>query len=359
MLGSSFVSVEIDQVIAADIISVGNPQDFQPAYNPSVWYFDSLRKSEPGYRYFVEVYDSANAVIGSYRFVPAITTGYAVVDLTRILKNFVSFDDTTVGVQKVPNSWFGYYLKVYDEYSVPYIYDDYANPSGDLTSLQATTNTHNFIVGDQVTVALDGIDLVIERGEFVAIVGPSGSGKSTMMNLIGCLDRPSSGVVKIASDPTSELNDNQLTSLRSKAIGFVFQQFQLLPNTTAIENVMAPLLYQGVSSKQAKQAATEILNRLGLGERLNFDRNRLSGGQQQRVAIARALVASPDIVLADEPTGALDSKTGAQVIELLKELNKEGRTIILITHDLEIAASAPRRVFLRDGLIERDERGAK
>lgn len=216
-----------------------------------------------------------------------------------------------------------------------------------------------YLVGDQTTVALDGVSLSIEPGEFVAIVGPSGSGKSTMMNLIGCLDRPSSGMVKIASDSTSELNDNQLTNLRSKAIGFVFQQFQLLPNTTAIENVMAPLLYQGVSSKQAKQSATEMLTRLGLGDRLNFDRNRLSGGQQQRVAIARALVTSPDIVLADEPTGALDSKTGAQVIELLKELNQEGRTIVLITHDLEIAASAPRRVFLRDGKIERDERGAK
>jgi putative ABC transport system ATP-binding protein len=180
-----------------------------------------------------------------------------------------------------------------------------------------------------------------------------------MMNLIGCLDRPSSGVVKIASDATGDLNDNQLTSLRSKAIGFVFQQFQLLPNTSAIENVMAPLLYQGVGSKQAKQLASEMLNRLGLGERLNFDRNRLSGGQQQRVAIARALVTGPDIVLADEPTGALDSKTGAQVIELLQELNREGRTIILITHDLDIAASAPRRVFLRDGRIERDERGVK
>lgn len=153
VLGSSFVSVELDQVIAADIISVGNPQKFQPAYNPSVWYFDSLRKAEPGYRYFVEVLNPANVVIGSYRFVPAITTGYAVVDLTRILKNFVSFDDTTFEVQEVPNSWFGYYLKVYDEFSVPYVYDDYANPSGDLTSLQATTNTHNFIVGDQVTVA--------------------------------------------------------------------------------------------------------------------------------------------------------------------------------------------------------------
>ncbi len=229
-----------------------------------------------------------------------------------------------------------------------------ANPVVELENVR-----REYLVGDQVTVALDGVDLVIEHGEFVAIVGPSGSGKSTMMNLIGCLDRPSSGVVKIASDPTSELNDNQLTSLRSKAIGFVFQQFQLLPNTTTIENVMAPLLYQGVSSKQAKQSATEMLTRLGLGERLNFDRNRLSGGQQQRVAIARALVTSPDIVLADEPTGALDSKTGAQVIDLLKELNQEGRTIILITHDLDIAASAPRRVFLRDGRIERDERGSQ
>lgn len=229
-----------------------------------------------------------------------------------------------------------------------------ANPVVELEDVR-----REYLVGDQKTVALDGVSLSIEHGEYVAIVGPSGSGKSTMMNLIGCLDRPSSGVVKIASDPTSELNDNELTSLRSKAIGFVFQQFQLLPNTTAIENVMAPLLYQGVSSKQARQLATEMLTKLGLGDRLNFDRNRLSGGQQQRVAIARALVTSPDIVLADEPTGALDSKTGAQVIELLKQLNQEGRTIILITHDLEIAASAPRRVFLRDGRIERDERGVQ
>jgi ABC-type lipoprotein export system ATPase subunit len=214
-------------------------------------------------------------------------------------------------------------------------------------------------VGDQTTVALDGVSLSIEHGEFVAIVGPSGSGKSTMMNLIGCLDRPSAGQVMISGAATKDLNDNALTNLRSRSIGFVFQQFQLLPNTTAIENVMAPLLYQGISTKKAKQEATDILSRLGLADRLNFDRNRLSGGQQQRVAIARALVTGPDIVLADEPTGALDSKTGAQVIDLLKELNAEGRTIILITHDLEIAASAPRRVFLRDGKVERDERGQK
>lgn len=216
-----------------------------------------------------------------------------------------------------------------------------------------------YLVGDQTTIALDGVNLAIERGEFVAIVGPSGSGKSTMMNLIGCLDRPSAGEVKISGAATRDLKDNALTNLRSRAIGFVFQQFQLLPNTTALENVMAPLLYQGVNTRKAKQQATEMLTKLGLAERLNFDRNRLSGGQQQRVAIARALVTSPDIVLADEPTGALDTKTGAQVIELLKELNAEGRTIILITHDLDIAASAPRRVFLRDGKIERDERGQK
>lgn len=217
----------------------------------------------------------------------------------------------------------------------------------------------DYLVGDQVTVALDGVDLEIETGEYVAIVGPSGSGKSTMMNLIGCLDRPSSGVVEISGAATNQLNDDELTRLRSKSIGFVFQQFQLLPNTTAIENVMAPLLYQGVSAKLARQRAASMLEQLGLAERLNFDRNRLSGGQQQRVAIARALVSEPDIVLADEPTGALDSKTGAQVIELFQQLHRQGRTIVLITHDLEIAASAPRRVFLRDGKIERDERGVE
>lgn len=225
--------------------------------------------------------------------------------------------------------------------------------------VELTDVRREYQVGDQTTVALDGITVSVDRGEFLAIVGPSGSGKSTMMNLIGCLDRPSAGVVKISGASTRELNDNALTSLRSKSIGFVFQQFQLLPNTTALENVMAPLLYQGVSSKKAKLAATEMLSKLGLKDRLNFDRNRLSGGQQQRVAIARALVTSPDIVLADEPTGALDSKTGAQVIDLLKELNAEGRTIILITHDLDIAASAPRRIFLRDGKIERDDWSSK
>ena len=212
-------------------------------------------------------------------------------------------------------------------------------------------------IGDMVTVALAGVSLQVRRGEFLAIVGPSGSGKSTLMNLIGCLDRPSAGSVKIAGKDISEMNDNQLTALRSKAIGFVFQQFQLLPLTSAVDNVASPLLYQGLRPREAKRRAADMLTRLGLGDRLDFDRGRLSGGQQQRVAIARALVTNPDLVLADEPTGALDTQSGAQVMEIFQEMNREGRTIVLITHDREVAAAANRRVYIRDGLIERDEVG--
>ena len=212
--------------------------------------------------------------------------------------------------------------------------------------------------GDMVTVALAGVSLEVRRGEFVAIVGPSGSGKSTLMNLIGCLDRPSAGRVKIAGKDIAEMNDNQLTALRSKAIGFVFQQFQLLPLTSAVDNVASPLLYQGLRPREARRRAADMLTRLGLGERLDFDRGRLSGGQQQRVAIARALVTNPDLVLADEPTGALDTQSGAQVMEIFQEMNSEGRTIVLITHDLDVAAAANRRVYIRDGLIERDEVGS-
>ncbi|MFT6973571.1 MAG: putative ABC transport system ATP-binding protein [Pontimonas sp.] len=212
--------------------------------------------------------------------------------------------------------------------------------------------------GDIPTVALADVTLKISRGEFVAIVGPSGSGKSTLMNLIGCLDRPSSGSVKIAGNDISSLDDNELTALRSKAIGFVFQQFQLLPLSSALENVATPLLYQGLRPKEANRRAAAMLSRLGLGDRLDFDRGRLSGGQQQRVAISRALVTNPDLVLADEPTGALDSTSGAAVLEVLKEMNSEGRTIVLITHDLEVAAAANRRIYIRDGLIERDEANA-
>lgn len=215
--------------------------------------------------------------------------------------------------------------------------------------------TREYLVGDQVTVALDGIDLQIMPGEFVAIIGPSGSGKSTMMNLIGCLDRPSSGTVMVAGKNISELNDNELTDLRSRSIGFVFQQFQLLSMTSALDNVAAPLMYQGEKASSAKKRAKQMLTRLGLGDRLNFDRTRLSGGQQQRVAIARALVSNPALVLADEPTGALDSVSGKQVMDILTEMHNEGRTVVLITHDKEIAAYAKRRIYLRDGKIEKDE----
>ena len=212
--------------------------------------------------------------------------------------------------------------------------------------------------GDVPTVALADVSLEVRRGEFVAIVGPSGSGKSTLMNLIGCLDRPSAGTVKIAGNDISTLDDNQLTAVRSKAIGFVFQQFQLLPLTSAVDNVAAPLLYQGLRPREAQKRAAAMLTRLGLGDRLDFDRGRLSGGQQQRVAISRALVTNPDLVLADEPTGALDTSSGAAVMELFKEMNAEGRTIVLITHDLDVAAAAKRRIYIRDGLIERDEVGS-
>lgn len=212
----------------------------------------------------------------------------------------------------------------------------------------------DYVMGDEVTHALDGVDLDVQYGEFLAVVGPSGSGKSTMMNMIGVLDRPTSGTVMIAGYDVAELDDNQMTALRGQAIGFVFQQFQLLPRTSALDNVAAPLLYQGISQRKARQRAKEMLERLGLGDRLKNDRSQLSGGQQQRVAIARALVTNPALVLADEPTGALDSVSGAQVMEIFREINAEGRTVVLITHDQKIAENANRRVTMHDGKIASD-----
>jgi putative ABC transport system ATP-binding protein len=216
----------------------------------------------------------------------------------------------------------------------------------------------DYQTGSTSTTALDGISLDVLAGEFVVIVGPSGSGKSTLMNMIGCLDQPTSGSVWIDGADVSHLDDNDLTKLRSRAIGFVFQQFRLLPQTSALENVALPLRYQGVRAKEARERATEALVRLGLGGHLGHDRTELSGGQQQRVAVARATVTSPSILLADEPTGALDSRSGAQVMDLLTDMNAEGRTIILITHDTGIAARAGRRITIHDGLITGDERSA-
>jgi putative ABC transport system ATP-binding protein len=209
--------------------------------------------------------------------------------------------------------------------------------------------------GQNVVKALDDISLTIEENEFVAIIGPSGSGKSTMMNLIGCLDKPTSGVVKIAGQDLNELNDIKLTQLRNYAIGFVFQQFFLLPKTTAVENVATPLLYRGITSREAKERSLQMLAKLGLADRSDHEPTQLSGGQQQRVAIARALVTDPTIILADEPTGALDSASGDQVMKLLETLHKEGKTIILITHEAEVANRAQRRITLRDGKVVSDD----
>jgi ABC-type lipoprotein export system ATPase subunit len=209
--------------------------------------------------------------------------------------------------------------------------------------------------GQTPTVALDGVSLTVHAGEFVAILGPSGSGKSTLMHLIGCLDRPTSGSVRLAGHDIADLDDDQLTSLRSQAIGFIFQQFQLLPQTSALDDVAMPLLYQGVGASDARARAEEVLTRLGMADRLDHDQTQLSGGQQQRVAIARAMVTGPALILADEPTGSLDTRSGEQVMAILREMHGEGRTIVLITHDHDVAAAASRLVHIRDGRIVADD----
>lgn len=222
--------------------------------------------------------------------------------------------------------------------------------------VEMTNVAKTFGEGSSIVRALDGVDVTIDEGEFVAIVGPSGSGKSTMMNLIGCLDRPTSGKVKIAGKDLTKLNDRKLTELRNFAIGFVFQSFFLLPKTDALDNVATPLFYRGIAAREARKKAMEMLTKLGMQDRSSHQSTELSGGQQQRVAIARALVTEPSLILADEPTGALDSNTGKQVMDLFQDLNREGKTIVLITHDLDIAQKAKRRITLKDGKVISDDR---
>ena len=202
--------------------------------------------------------------------------------------------------------------------------------------------------------ALKGVNLEIEDGEFVAIIGPSGSGKSTLMNLIGCLDTPTGGTYRLSGELVAGLRKEQLATIRNRRVGFVFQNFNLLPQITSYENVEMPLLFGGISRRQRKQRVEELLDRVGLGERMHHKPTELSGGQMQRVAVARALAMDPDILLADEPTGNLDSSSGGDIMELFQELWEGGRTMLVITHDAALARRAPRQVEIRDGLIVRD-----
>jgi putative ABC transport system ATP-binding protein len=213
-------------------------------------------------------------------------------------------------------------------------------------------------MGSEEIHALRGVSIEIERGEYVAIMGPSGSGKSTLMNLIGCLDTPSQGTYLLNGKEVSQMNDNELARIRNEEIGFVFQTFNLLPRATALHNVELPLVYAGVPSKDRQDRARESLRKVELHDRMGHKPNELSGGQRQRVAIARALVNNPSILLADEPTGNLDSKTGVEIMALFERLHQAGNTIVLVTHEADIAAHAHRVIHIRDGQVERDVRQA-
>ncbi len=212
-----------------------------------------------------------------------------------------------------------------------------------------------YTVGTVEVHALRGVNLQIEDNEYIAIMGPSGSGKSTLMNILGCLDTPSSGEYQFSGEAVSKMNDNQLAEIRNREIGFVFQTFNLLPRASALHNVELPLIYNGTPSSRRKKIAREALERVGLADRMDHKPNELSGGQRQRVAIARALVNNPKIILADEPTGNLDTRTGEEIMEVFEDLHEGGNTIILVTHEEYIAEHTNRIVRLRDGRIERDE----
>ena len=221
-----------------------------------------------------------------------------------------------------------------------------ANPLIKITQIK-----RNFVLGDEIVYVLKGIDLEINKGEYVALMGPSGSGKSTLMNLLGCLDTPTSGNYILNGKDVSKMHDNELAEIRNKEIGFVFQTFNLLPRTTALDNVALPMIYAGYSKSERTIRATEVLKQVNLADRMDHQPNQLSGGQRQRVAIARALVNSPSIILADEPTGNLDSKTSDEIMKLLEDIHKNGNTIILVTHEEEIAAHAKRIIRDRKSVV--------
>jgi putative ABC transport system ATP-binding protein len=216
--------------------------------------------------------------------------------------------------------------------------------------------SRRYQMGTELVHALREVTLEIQRGEYVAIMGPSGSGKSTLMNLVGCLDSPTSGTYELNGSLVSEMDDNQLAEIRNKEIGFVFQTFNLLPRSDALRNVELPLIYSGMPAEERRRTALEALASVGLGDRIHHKPNELSGGQRQRVAVARALVNHPSILLADEPTGNLDSKTGGEIMTLFEQLAKRGNTIIVVTHEEEIARHSRRIIRIRDGLIASDER---
>ena len=221
--------------------------------------------------------------------------------------------------------------------------------------IQIENLTRTYQMGETEVRALAGVSLQVQRNEYIAIMGPSGSGKSTLMNMIGCLDTPSSGEYILNGNRVSQMDDSDLAEIRNREIGFVFQTFNLLPRTSCLANVELPLIYAGIKAFDRKERALEVLDKVGLGDRVDHKPNELSGGQRQRVAIARALVNSPSILLADEPTGNLDTKTGDEIMLLFEELYRAGNTIILVTHENEIAEYSRRIIRLRDGLVEKDE----
>lgn len=220
--------------------------------------------------------------------------------------------------------------------------------------IKITNIKRDFILGNETVYVLKGIDLEINKGEYVALMGPSGSGKSTLMNLLGCLDTPTSGTYILNNKDVSEMDDDELAEIRNKEIGFVFQTFNLLPRTSALDNVALPMVYAGFSKSERNVRAAEVLTQVNLADRMDHHSSQLSGGQRQRVAIARAMVNNPSIILADEPTGNLDSKTSLEIMKLFGDIHANGNTVILVTHEEEIAAYAHRIIRLRDGMIESD-----